>query len=409
MTITIQTINHATAREIINQLKGGTTPLDATHHLNVGRDRWYCGMDYYFESAEDGESKVRFIRGNYGDGKTHLMGMARHRALKRGFAVSYISAENTKLDKLEEIYKGIVKNLQSSQVSGGLEFFLQDWQKKTEQHTDLEVQKLRAVTGLDINFRTAVEAYLHEKDPQHHDMIVKWLLGEPVKLPELGINRYLRAGDSRDLMRSLSIFLRFTGHKGLLVLVDELDRIQYERDRTRQNCYQVLRELMDNTDGHGGMQGTLFYCAAPTEMFTQDKGFKEYDALRTRIEIAPTATQSFSHGQVDYRGTIIDLEQTRLQTDDLYKIAAKVRDIHSVALNWDASQALPDSELKALVNQIIAEKFNIPTPRLVATAVVIRADMTEQGPSIDNETVIRRAYDISEEARAKKHRQQYED
>jgi hypothetical protein len=408
MMITTQTISRADAREIINQLKSGSTPLGAAHYLDVGRDKWYRGMNYYFESAEDGESKVRFIRGNYGDGKTHMMGMAQYFALQRGFAVSYISAENTKFDKIEEIYKGIVKNLQSSRGQGGLEFLLKDWQQKT-QNVDSEVQKLRSITGLDINFRTAVEDYLYERDLQHQDMIVKWLLGEPVKLPELGINRYLRAGDSRDLMRSMSIFLRFIGYNGLLVLVDELDRIQYLRDRVRQNCYQILRELMDNTDGHGGMQGTLFYCAAPSEMFTQEKGFKEYDALRTRIETAMKATRGFAQGQVDYRGTIIDLEQTRLQRDDFYEIAKKVRNIHSVALNWDASQAFSDGEVKKLVDQIIDEKLSISTPRLVATAVAIKADITEQGQSIDSADVIKKAYDISDEARTKKHRQQYED
>jgi hypothetical protein len=183
-----QPISRATAREIMNQLKSGTTPMDAATYLDGGRDRWYHGMHNYFESAEDGESKVRFIRGSYGDGKTHLMHMVRHFALECGFAVSYTSAEETRLDKIDEIYKAIVKNLVITQIQSGLEFLLRDWRGKVGTNIDLEAQRLRSTPGLDINFRLTVEAYLLEEDGQYHDRIVQWLYGEPIKLPEIGIN-----------------------------------------------------------------------------------------------------------------------------------------------------------------------------------------------------------------------------
>lgn len=410
MTMTDQLPDRLTARRIIDQLKSGTTPLDAAHYLDVGREKWYQGMKYYFEGAEYGESKVRFIRGRYGDGKTHLMAMAQHFALERGFVVSYASAENTRLDKLEEVYKRIVRNLQTAQIEGGIEFLLRRWQEQIGQETEREVERLRSATGLDINFRIAVESYLREQDPQHKDRIVQWLLGEPIKLPELGIKRYLRAGDSRDMMRSLSVFLRLIGYKGLLVLLDELDRIPFQSNRVRQNCYQVLRELMDNADGQGGMQGTLFYCAAPSEMFASDHGFREYDALRSRLEPATKAVeQGAQQGRVDYRATIINLEDTPLQISDYYAIASNVRNVHSIALGWDAASALPDSKLKESVDRTIEQELNISTPRLVATLIATIADIAEQEQTYDVDTEIKRAYDVAERARAQRHRQKYED
>lgn len=215
--MTDQSPDVMTARRIIDQLKSGTTPLDAASYLDVGRDKWYRGMQYYFEGAEYGESKVRFVRGRYGDGKTHLMAMAQHFALLRGFAVSYASAEDTRLDKIEELYKKVLKNLRTQDVEGGIEFLLHKWKEGIGHETEQERERLRATTGLDINFRIVVESYLCEQDPKRRDQLVQWLLGEPIRLPDLGIRRHLKAGDSRDMMRSLSIFLRLLGSKGLLV------------------------------------------------------------------------------------------------------------------------------------------------------------------------------------------------
>jgi len=405
-----QQIDRSVARQIIDNIKSGTTPLDTARYLDVGRERWYRGMKYYFDGASDsGASKVRFIRGRYGDGKTHLMDMAQYFALQRGFVVSYASAEDTRLDKIEEVYQRIVKNLRTADSRGGIYYLLNTW----KQHVDLpeeESERLRAVEELDINFRMAVESFLFEDDPRRRDEIVQWLIGEPLKLPEYSIKRSLRAANSRDMLRSLSIFIRLIGYPGLLILLDELDRIQNQRDRVRQNCYQVLRELIDNADGQGGMRGTLVYCAAPSEMFTSDRGFREYDALNSRLEPAlHTSDLVTKIGGVDYRGTIINLEDTPLSAVDYYTMAVKVREIHAIALDWDANAALPDNVLKEIVDSITQQQRNISTPRLVTTTVAVIAELAEQGQGLDIETSITQAQEISEQARAQRHRQKYED
>ena len=395
-----------TARQIIDQLKSGTTPLDAAFYLDVGRERWYKGMQYYFEGAEYGESKVRFIRGRYGDGKTHLMAMARHFALRRGFAVSYASAEDTRLDKIEELYKKVCRNLQTQEVTGGLEFLLRSWKEGIGHETEQECERLRSAAGLDINFRIVVESYLRGQDPKRCDQLVLWLLGEPIKLPELDIRRHLKPGDSRDMMRSLSVFLRLVGCRGLLILLDELDRIQYLSKRSRENCYQVLRELMDNTDGHGGMQGTLFYCAAPVEMFTSPNGFQEYDALWSRLEPALQADQA---NRIDYRATIINLDGTPLDSAGLLALATKVRDIHSRGFSWDAAAAMPESKLQEIVDRTINQESYISKPRLLATAIATIADIEQQGQSYDIDTELNRSHFIAEQARIQRHHRKYEE
>lgn len=405
-----QQISRSVARQIIDSLKSGTTPLDTARYLDVGRERWYHGMKYYFDSASDsGASKFRFIRGRYGDGKTHLMDMAQYIALQREFVVSYASAEDTRLDKLEEVYQRIAKNLRTIDSKGGIYFLLNAWKKRVNNPQE-ESERLRAIEEMDINFRLAVESFLFEDDLRRQDEIVQWLVGEPHKLPEFGIKRSLRAANSRDMMRSLSIFIRFIGYPGLLILLDELDRIQNQTIRVRQNCYQVLRELIDNADGQGGMQGTLVYCAAPSEMFTSERGFREYDALNSRLEPASHTSDLISKmAGVDYRGTIINLEDTPLNAADYYLMAEKVRNIHAIALDWDAREALPDNFLRELVDTIIKEQRNISTPRLVTTTVAVIAELVEQGQGVDIKTCITQAQENAEKTRAQRHRQKYED
>lgn len=398
-------LDRRTAREIIDKLKSGTTPLDAVRYLDVGRDRWYKGMKYYMAGAADGESKVRFIKGNYGDGKTHLMGMARRFALDDNFVVSYASAENMKLDKFEEVYKRIVRELETSAGPGGLEAVLRRWKEGVS--SDAAAQ-LRDVVALDLNFRLALEGYLKAQEPSQEDQIIQWLLGEPTKLHDLGINRQMQPGDSRDVMRSLSVFLRHIGFSGLVVLLDELDRIQNLTSRQRQNCYQVLRELMDNTDGQGGMQGVLFYCAAPPEMFTADRGFSEYDALRTRLNSALNSLAG-SKG-VDYRGTIIDLERTPLLPDDYYQMAFQIREVHAKALSWDAAATIPDEELRRDVDQILDEAVVYNTsPRLVATSIATKIDLAQQGELVPVVAIVQKSAELAQQAREESSHKKYED
>ncbi len=90
------TLSQIAARDMIAHLKAGTTPLDLVRYINVGNERWYEGCRYHFEQVEQSaDSRVRFIRGFVGDGKTHVLGMLRLMALERQWAVGYVSAETT--------------------------------------------------------------------------------------------------------------------------------------------------------------------------------------------------------------------------------------------------------------------------------------------------------------------------
>ena len=74
------------ARSIIEALRKGSVPADYVPFFTVGRDNWIKFIEDDLENyIAKGGAKVRFIRGDYGDGKTHFMSIVRHLALRQGF------------------------------------------------------------------------------------------------------------------------------------------------------------------------------------------------------------------------------------------------------------------------------------------------------------------------------------
>ena len=73
------------ARAIIEELRKGSVPVDYVPFFTVGRENWLTliedDLDHYIA---EGGAKVRFLSGDYGDGKTHFMSVIRHVALTKG-------------------------------------------------------------------------------------------------------------------------------------------------------------------------------------------------------------------------------------------------------------------------------------------------------------------------------------
>ena len=82
----IDQIDKASALRLINRLKTGTNVIFGAHLFSVGRENLIKGAEQVFDDLEiTGDSAVRFIRGNYGVGKTNFCGRLFNNALARGW------------------------------------------------------------------------------------------------------------------------------------------------------------------------------------------------------------------------------------------------------------------------------------------------------------------------------------
>ena len=104
------------ARAIIEGLRKGIVPTEYVSFFTVGRQNWLKfveeDLDYFIAN---GGGKVRFINGDYGDGKTHFMSVIQQLALQKNFASSFVVlTRDVPIHKFEVVYQEIVSQLRGN-------------------------------------------------------------------------------------------------------------------------------------------------------------------------------------------------------------------------------------------------------------------------------------------------------
>jgi hypothetical protein len=408
----VNALNQKSARELILHLKAGTTPLDMVRYINVGNELWYRGCEQLFTQVEQsGDSLVRFINGYYGDGKTHFLGMLRGMAFDRKWAVGYVSAETTPFSRYDLVLAQLVKNMVLPDTlptldwlprpqKGGERLFgafftrhyiavtggtSRDGLNSFGVHEDMgarvnaSLNSLRMHDALGKAAREFVKAALSQ-DAVGLREIPAWLEGQEVDVTRFGIKKKLSQDVARDVLRGISLLAKGAGIAGVLVLLDEAERILGNTRSVRRKSYGVIRDLLDNADDQGGMPTSMFYIAATPDMFSKAEGFAEYDALRSRL----ASSQRFSvPGLVDTRGVVVDLTKTPLNHKDLVQVARKIRDVHALAEGWDPSERFSDAVIESIVSRIEAGVFQVSKMRMLASSVATLIDIAEQNPALE--------------------------
>ena len=196
-----------------------------------------------------------------------------------------------------------------------------------------------------------------------------------MRLVEAGLARRIDRRMARDATRSLSVLARRAGVSGILLLLDEAERILAQTRSVRNNCYGVIRDLLDNADDQGGMDTSIIYVAATPDMFQSDRGFPEYDALRSRLA---TSARFSVPGLVDWRGVIVDLTAAPLPRDLRLDLVRRVVSVHSRARDWSPQAHIPDEAFARLVSTVQAGAFAVSKLRLLTACAATFLEIVEQ-------------------------------
>ncbi len=385
------------ARAVIEDLRKGSVPIDYVPSFTVGRQRWLTfveeDLDHYIA---EGGAKVRFINGDYGDGKTHFMSVVRHLALQKGFAVSFVVlTREVPIHKFEVVYQTIVRQLRGTFEGAGIRGLVDTWADSLapdlanqdgssfqERLTALS-EELRALPGMDLNFANALvglvnnrfglvgEGEAAEERLQAREVLYQWFEGSRVAKRELKpfqIFETLSKTNSKRLLGSLIAFLRYRGYKGLILLMDELETVIAQSASIRNAAYENVRLLIDNTEHAQYLH--IFFSIIP-DVILSEKGFKSYDALWSRV-------RSIGEGKrLNYRSVLIDLHRTPLKTEELIALGQTLRRIHETAYRWDGA-AVTDE----LIEKICAAQkrmWLLSEVRLFVKQIIRILDMAEQG------------------------------
>ncbi|HKK90297.1 MAG TPA: BREX system ATP-binding domain-containing protein [Desulfobacteraceae bacterium] len=403
------------ARSIIEELRKGSVPGEYVPLFTVGRQNWLTFIeDDLTHYIAEGGSKVRFISGDYGDGKTHFMSVVHHLAMEQAFAVSFVVlTREVPIHKFETVYQTIVRQLRGKFEGVGIRNMLEAWLTELARANPAlngkkaEAEKARAdlaagiqaIDGMDINFVNGLIALINNRfapvakgDEEARalagEVLLHWFEGGKVTKKELKpfqIYEFLNKTNSKQFLNSLILFLRHTGHKGLVLLMDELETVIAQGASIRNAAYENVRLLIDNSESSEHLH--IFFSIIP-DVLVSEKGFKSYDALWSRVRSIGESKK------LNFRGVLVDIHKTPLTSEELVELGRHLCTIHGISYRWDAGDQVTDD----LIQEICASQKRmgvLSEVRLFIKQMIRILDMAEQGESpgqinVDEEIVATR-------------------
>lgn len=311
-------------------LKRGKAPGNRSilQEISVGSDFIldFWKEIYLADYLSQGGSKIKFLTGRTGSGRTHFLEMLAMEAENMGYITVGLSAREVWLHDFKEIYVAVLEQVNllerlklncsevirqlgydPAEVPEGMTFgdYLSsqgqlDPLTKREMRHQLE-QLFLANPLIDNNFGLACSlltgnllGYPTLEEPSRR-LLLLWLEGSrEARLPSLRrlglspsrITKY----NARHMLRSLVEVCRLAGYKGLLISVDDMEimagadsteTIRYTRLK-REDAYESIRELIDEIDT---LKNTMFVFSFERSLMDNEKaGLKSYQALWMRIQ-----------------------------------------------------------------------------------------------------------------------------
>ncbi|MFD4341534.1 BREX system ATP-binding protein BrxD [Streptomyces anulatus] len=312
-------VSAARRREVIDALRRGAVPESGLDLLATGLGRFEEALDAELDTAASGGSVFKAVRGEYGSGKTFFTRWLGERAKRRNFAVAEIQVSETEtpLHKLETVYRRLTERLTTSGFPpSALRPVVDAWFYALEEDAlsagaaeeDLagEVERLLAARLSEVSrhapsFATALRGYrtaLTSGDEGTAAAVLAWLGGQP----HVAASARRAAGVRGDLdhfgafgfLQGLLTVLRDSGHKGLFVVLDEVETLQRVRSDARDKALNALRQLIDEV--HSGRFPGLYLLITGTPAFFEgQQGVQRLAPLAQRLATDFTTDPRFDN------------------------------------------------------------------------------------------------------------------
>ncbi len=370
--------------------------------LSVGTD--FIGdflRDRYLrEFLPAGGSKIKFLTGQPGSGKTHTLHMISMMARQEGFVTIRFSARNTWLHDFKEIYLEILRQsdldallascsriiieslgFDPNDIPEGTTFIDYLGQRGqgdalTRREIRLQLRKLFMDNKLlDNNFALACSLlcggmlghpFLENQSRMtllgwlHGDKSIKLAALRPLGLSASRVTKF----NARHMLRSLSEVVRFSGHKGLLVCIDNLEVLvdksslnpMHYTKMKRDDTYESFRQLIDDIDNFRNIMFLMAFDKALLD--NENTGIKSYQALWMRIQ------NEITGDRINRFSDILDLDAVALQVYSPQMLVEMSRKLAQV-VNGIEVQAQPIDERKAMEVLRMARLGGASIPRLV--------------------------------------------
>lgn len=312
----------------LDSLRCGGAPMDweVLDAITVGKKDgiWNFWREQYLDDyIAGGSSKVKFLLGKPGSGKTHTLLLLQEEARRLGYVTFLADARQLRLNKFDSIYQAVLDAVDvpalvaaycitvveglgypAVNLPPGQDFF--SWAQ----------EQGRAADSLRREIQEKLDAFYQDREINHsfalaftqlcahqlgsrrlaeeqREVLQEWLRGRPLPartLRPLKLFTRIDKYNARHMMASFLYLLRLCGHRGFFAAVDNLSALlergpegrAYYGKAARNEVYESLRQLVDD---FAGFQGAFFVFAGRTELIHDEKaGFKSYEALWMRIQ-----------------------------------------------------------------------------------------------------------------------------
>ncbi len=300
---------------------------DFLRSITVGLDKVssFIDREYLKSYIKEGGSKIKFITGKKGAGKTHLTKLLSFAAEDDGYIVVELDSRDLLLSDLTFLYLEILKRIDFDDLvkrsainmvrSLGYDYSadcgkkFRDWLSDSDSFSFYRKQELRdalesfyhANPNLDYNFGQVVSflasVFLGEisTNKEAQEISKKWLYVEKdLKLSQLrnsGLAGYkINKLNARVMIKSIAELVHLAGYNGLFVSIDNLDSlisssslnpVKYTKMK-RDDAYEAIRELIDDIDVFKYF--FLVFSFNRSLIDNEKNGIKSYQALWLRIQ-----------------------------------------------------------------------------------------------------------------------------
>ena len=388
-----ETVDMGGLRDVIpvEQLTGGISFL---------ADFWR--EKYLQEYVRNGGSKIKFVTGRQGSGKTHFLRLMASIAREENYMTIQFSAKDIWMHDFKEIYVEIFHQCDllscleaasgsliremgydPQDIPAGMKFI--DYLSQNGEGDAVTKREIRAQLRrfflenpmMDNNFALACSMLTGSilgypiLEEQNQELLLSWLEGDrSIKLSQLrALDFYpsrITKYNARHMLRSLAEVVRMGGFSGLFIAIDNmeiltsrssLEAVHYTKMK-REDTYESIRQLIDDIDS---MKNIMFVYAFDRELIdNENAGLKSYQALWMRIqnEIVGERFNRFTD--------MVDLDRLAAQEYSPEVIVAISKSMADLRLNRTA-EPLTEEQAQEIVSQ--ARTGAVGIPRLIQTVM----------------------------------------
>lgn len=353
------------ARHIIETLRAGVPSREVSSVLMEGqRGLLSRSRDDLARVAQD-ESAALIVRGEYGEGKSHLLSAIENMARAEGFAVSSIVlSKETPFNRINKMYEAAAHAVSANDFSrSGFEDILLKLHPSDAAMDDIAEY---AEKNLHPKILHVFRNYFKEGDALKRAQLYDDLAGASLTMGDLKAmhrgnfheamkmpRRFLIQQDTIDYFRFLTFLLRRTGYKGWVILVDEVELLSKLGIGSRGQAYINLAALLGLNKKQAPLSG-IYLVLALASPFVRGALLAEgrndlakvpewlSDPRRNRVDEVPLATATM-------RSIINDsVPLEPLTEQNIEAILARLEEYHNLAYGWNGKMDRAFVRAKAL-------------------------------------------------------------